>query len=57
MVGWIKTKLEVEVGLGPGHVVLDGDPTPPKGVQPPNFQPMFVVAKQLEGLRCHLVWR
>jgi len=29
MVGWIKTKLCVQVGLGPGHIVLDGDPPPP----------------------------
>jgi len=28
MVGWIKTKLGTEVGLGPGHTVLDGDPAP-----------------------------
>ena len=28
-VGWIKMKLGVQVGLGPGHIVLDGDPTPP----------------------------
>ena len=27
-VGWIKMKLGVEVGLGPGHIVLDGNPTP-----------------------------
>ena len=25
-VGWIKKKLGTEVGLGPGHIVLDGDP-------------------------------
>jgi len=24
--GWIKTALGMEVGLGPGHIVLDGDP-------------------------------
>ena len=24
--------------------------------QPPNFRPMSVVAKQLDGLRCHLLW-
>jgi len=24
-VGWIKVKLGVEVGLGPGHILLDGD--------------------------------
>jgi len=26
--GRIKTKLGMEVGLGPGHTVLDGDPPP-----------------------------
>jgi len=38
-VGWIKMKLSVEVGLGPGHTVLDGDParTPKKGHSPPIF--------------------
>jgi len=29
-VGWIKMKLGTEVGLGPGHIVLDGDPAPPE---------------------------
>jgi len=28
-VGWIKKKLGMEVGLGSGHIVLDGDPAPP----------------------------
>ena len=28
MAGWIKTALGMEVGLGPGHIVLDGDPAP-----------------------------
>jgi len=27
-VRWIKMKLIVQVGLGPGHIVLDGDPAP-----------------------------
>jgi len=28
-------KLGMQVGLGPGHIVLDGDPAPPpKGAQP-----------------------
>ena len=38
-VGWIKTKLGMEVGLGPGDIVLDGDPAPPqRGAQPsPQF--------------------
>jgi len=30
----------MEVGLGPGHIVLDGDPAPPpKGAQPLIFGP------------------
>jgi len=28
--GWIEMRLGVEVGLGPGHIVLDGDPAAPK---------------------------
>jgi len=37
-VGWIKMPLGTEVGLGPGHFVLDGDPTPPlKGAQQPTL--------------------
>ena len=30
-------KLVKEIGLGPGRIVLDGDPAPPKGAQPPIF--------------------
>jgi len=35
-VGSLKMKLGVQVGLGPGHIVLDGDPAPlpPKGHSP-----------------------
>jgi len=59
MVGWIKVKLGMEVGLGPIHIVSDGDPAPPplKGTASPNFLPTAVVAKWLDGLRCHLVGR
>ena len=44
MVGRIKTKLGVQVGLGPGHIVLDGDPAPapPKGYSPPIFCPYLL---------------
>ena len=37
MAGWIKVPLGTEVGVGPGHIVLDGDPAPPprKGAQQP----------------------
>jgi len=38
-VGWIKMKLGMQVGLGHGHTVLDGDPaSPPQkggGAEPP----------------------
>jgi len=51
-------KLGVQVGLGPGHTVLDGEPVPPhKRAQSPNFRPISVVAKLLDGLRCHLIRR
>ena len=55
-VGWIKMKLGMQVGLGSGHIVLDGDPAPlPQRGTAPNFRPIFVVAKWLDGSRCHLV--
>jgi len=54
-VGWIKMKLGTEVDLGPGNIVLDGARSPKRRTAP-NFRPMYVVAKQLDRLRCHLVW-
>jgi len=38
----------MQVGLGPGHTVLDGNPAPPpqKGGATPNFRPMSIVAKR-----------
>ena len=38
-VGRIKMKLGVEIGLGPGHIVLDGDPAPlpQRGTAPTQF--------------------
>jgi len=57
-VGWIKMKLGVQVGFGHGHIVLGGDPAPhPPKCRAPNFWPVSVVAKWLDGSRCHLVWR
>jgi len=59
-VGWIKMKLGTDVCIGPGHIVLDGDPTPLKrghSLPPVNFRPMSVMAKRLDGSRCHLVRR
>jgi len=45
-VGWIKMKLGMQVGLGPGHIVLDGDyPAPPqKGAQQPPPLPKVLVS-------------
>jgi len=47
----------MEMGLGPGHIVLDGDPAPlpKKGTEPSHFRPIFIVAKRLDASRCHLV--
>jgi len=49
--------LGMEVGFGPGHIVLDVGPAPlhQKGGTAPNFRSMFVVAKRLDGSICHLV--
>jgi len=47
-VGWIKIPLGSEVGLGPGHIVLDGDQAPQrKGhISTPTFRTMSGVAKR-----------
>jgi len=34
--------LGTEVGLGLGDIVLDGDPAPPNGAQPPIFGPYLL---------------
>ena len=51
--GWIKMALGTAVVLGPGDIVLDGDPAPPSqnwdGDHRPNFRPISVVAKRLDG--------
>jgi len=47
----IKMKLGLQVGLVPGHTVLDGDPapSPKKGAEAPNFRPMLIiVVKRLQ---------
>jgi len=49
-VGWIKMNLGMQVGLGPGHIVLDGDPAllSQTGTAP-SLRPMSIVAKRLDG--------
>jgi len=54
MAAWIKMPFGMEEGLGPGDFVLYGDPAPliKKGAEPlPNFRPMSIVAKRLDGSR------
>ena len=47
MAAWIKISLGMEVGLGPGDFVLDGDPAPPpqKGGRAPKFSAHVYCAK------------
>jgi len=47
-VGWIKMKLGTQVGLGLGHIVLDGDPAPQRGIVP-QLSAHSDVAKGLHG--------
>jgi len=71
-VGRINMKLGMQVGFGPGHTVLDGDPAPHgKGNSNPTFEiygrglclhpynqrPISIVAKRLDGSRLSLAWR
>ena len=47
--GWIKMPPATEISLGPGDIVLDGDPAPleRKGTQqPPTFRLKSIVAKR-----------
>ena len=54
-VGRIKTKLGMQVCLGPGHIVLANSERErvftfaKKGTAPPNFWSMSIVAKRLDG--------
>jgi len=41
MVGWIRMPLGMEVGLGPSHIVLDGDPFPANGKEHSSPPPFF----------------
>jgi len=56
--GCMTMPLGMEVGLSPGDFVFDGDPAPKSGRSPrPNFRPMSIMAKRLDGSRWHLAWR
>jgi len=45
---WIMISLGAEVGLGPGNIVLDGDPAPTTEMDTAalTFRPMYAVAKR-----------
>jgi len=50
--GCIKMPFGTEEGLGPGHIVLDGEPSPQnREHSSPNFRSMSIVAKRLDGSR------
>ena len=50
MAAWIKMSLGIKVGLGPGDCVRwDPTPLPKMGAETPNFRPMFIAAKRLDG--------
>ena len=53
-------KLGMQVGLGAGHIVLDGGPAPsPKGAEPPNFGAYLLWPNgwlDLRGLLLRMVW-
>ena len=43
--------LGTDLGLGPVHIVLDADtpPLPKKRQSPPNFLPIYIMAKRLDA--------
>ena len=51
MATWIEMVLGTEVGLGLRDIVFDVDPANPKKgtLTPPNFWPMSIVAKWMDG--------
>ena len=55
-IGRIKIELGMQVGIGLGHIVSDGDPAPPpqRGTAS-NFWPISVVVRRLDVSGYHLV--
>jgi len=49
-VRWIKMKLGMQVGLGPGHILLVGDPAPPpqRGTAPAQFSARICSSHHIE---------
>ena len=49
-------KLGMQVGLGPGHIVLHGHPAPPPPKGGPNLRPISVVARPISATADHLLY-
>jgi len=57
LLGWIKMKLGMLVGLGPGHIVLDWDPAGlpfPKRGQSPQFSAHIWCGQMAEWIKMPL---
>ena len=54
MVRWIKTKLGTKVGLGPGHNLLDGDPTLPQRGTATQFLAHICCGQMVAGVKIPL---
>jgi len=55
--GWMKMPLGAEVGLGPGDIVLNGDPAPlERDAAHPLFDPCLLWRNGCDGSRCHLIY-
>jgi len=55
--GWIKMALDMEVGLGPGHIVLGGDPAPLSKRGPsPQFSAHFYCDQTAGCMRRCVRW-
>jgi len=57
-VGRIKMKLGMQIGLGPEHIVLDGDPGPPlpKG-HTPQFSAQIWCGQMARWIKMPLTWK
>ena len=49
-------KLGMQIGFGPGHIVLDGDPAPPppKGQSPPQFSARICCSQMAAWMKMSL---
>jgi len=52
--GWMRTPLGTEVDLGPGHIVLDRDPAPPRPKEGHNSPPLSFLPMSIVTVVAHL---